>query len=64
MIIILNQIKYNQWANLRLLNASAELDPLSFKKILDSSFPSIQKTWIHIIWVEELLIVKLILFRY
>jgi len=54
MKVLIDQIMYNQWANLRLLDRSAELDPKSFKINMDSSFPSVQKTWIHIIWAEEL----------
>ena len=54
MKILFDQIKYNRWANTSLIETSAELDSISFRQNIESSFPSVQKTWIHIIWAEEL----------
>jgi uncharacterized damage-inducible protein DinB len=51
---LLDQLRYNHWANLRLMDATSELDKDRFIKNMDSSFPSVQETWIHIIWAEEL----------
>lgn len=51
---LIDQITYNRWANLCLIEATSELDMERFSLNLTSSFPSIQLTWVHIIWAEEL----------
>ena len=51
---ILDQIEYNQWANDCLIRTTANMNSDYFTKTIASSFTSIQKTWIHIIWAEEL----------
>jgi uncharacterized damage-inducible protein DinB len=51
---LIDELSYNRWANLRLIETSVELDTKRFMQRVESSFPSVQKTWIHIIWAEEL----------
>jgi len=51
---LLDQLTYNRWANLRLIDVTTELDGAKFTKTIMSSFPSVQQTWTHIIWAEEL----------
>jgi len=51
---LLDQLTYNRWANLRLINVAAELDADDYKKTITSSFPSLQQTFVHILWAEEL----------
>ena len=50
---------YNLWANERLCNVTAFLNDAQFNQEIISSFPSIQKTLLHIwdtqsIWIERL----------
>ena len=47
-------LRYNTWANERLLGALAHLDSAQFTRILGGSYPSVQATLIHIVWVEWL----------
>jgi uncharacterized damage-inducible protein DinB len=54
MTYISDQIKYNQWANDRLIRTTIDIKGEYFTKTIASSFNSIQETWIHIIWAEEL----------
>jgi uncharacterized damage-inducible protein DinB len=51
---LLDQIEYNYWANVCLVNATSVMDVERFTKIIVSSFPSVQETWLHILWAEEL----------
>jgi len=51
---VIDTIIYNHWANLQIADAATELDSKQFFKVLISSFPSVHKTFIHIIWAEEL----------
>jgi len=51
---LIDQITYNRWANFCLIEATSELDMERFTQNLISSFPSIQQTWVHILWAEEL----------
>ena len=48
------KLTYNHWANLHLVGAASELDNKQFIEMIISSFPSIYKTLIHILWAEEL----------
>jgi len=54
MKILIEQITYNHWANLRLINAAAKLSVEGFSLNVASSFPSVQQTFVHILWEEEL----------
>src|SRR5262245_62869874 len=47
-------LRYNTWANRRLFDAVARLDSDQFTRNLGGSFPSIQSTLTHIVWVEWL----------
>jgi uncharacterized damage-inducible protein DinB len=47
-------VKYNKWANLRLLDVYEGLSPSERMTELNSSFSTIRKTVNHIIWVEIL----------
>jgi uncharacterized damage-inducible protein DinB len=51
---LLEQLDYDHWANLRLIDAMNDLDSQSFKQKIASSFPSIHQTLVHILWAEEL----------
>jgi uncharacterized damage-inducible protein DinB len=51
---LLEQLNYDCWANLRLIDALKELDPQSFRQKIASSFPSVHQTLVHILWAEEL----------
>ena len=51
---ILDQLKFNRWAHLRLIDAAADLNAQQFVKNMTSSFSSIQETFVHILWAEEL----------
>jgi uncharacterized damage-inducible protein DinB len=51
---VIDTIIYNHWANLQLADAATDLDKKQFYKVLISSFPSVHKTLIHILWAEEL----------
>lgn len=45
-------LKYNTWANTRLLDAVARLDSSQFTRALGGSYPSVQATLTHILWAE------------
>jgi uncharacterized damage-inducible protein DinB len=47
-------LKYNTWANVRLLEAVARLDSTQFTRALGGSYPSVQATLTHIVWAEWL----------
>jgi uncharacterized damage-inducible protein DinB len=51
---LLEQLNYDRWANLRLIDAMNELDSQSFRRKIASSFPSVHQTLVHILWAEEL----------
>jgi uncharacterized damage-inducible protein DinB len=51
---LLEQLDYDHWANLRLIDAMNDLDSRSFRQKIASSFPSIHLTLVHILWAEEL----------
>jgi uncharacterized damage-inducible protein DinB len=51
---LLEQLDYDHWANLRLIDAMSGLDSQSFRQKIASSFPSIHQTLVHILWAEEL----------
>ena len=54
MKLLLEQLKYNQWAVHYYLKAAEELDLVQIKRNLNSSFSSILETLGHMLWVEEL----------
>ena len=45
-------LRYNTWANKRLLDAVARLDPSQFTRTLGGSYTSVQATLTHIVWAE------------
>lgn len=47
-------LRYNTWANTRVLDAVAALDPGQFTRALGGSYPSVQATLTHILWAEWL----------
>jgi uncharacterized damage-inducible protein DinB len=47
-------VRYNNWANQRILDAAGTLPDSGLVRDLGGSFSSIQKTMAHIIWVEQL----------
>lgn len=55
-VVMIQEIRelyaYNRWANHRVLDAVAALDPASFTRDLGSSFPSVQATLAHILGAE------------
>lgn len=54
MNVLLEQMKYDGWANGRVLDVISHLAPEAFARMLPGSFPSIQQTLVHILWAEEL----------
>jgi len=54
MELLLEQLKYNQWAVHHYIRAAEQLDLAQLKRNLNSSFSSIQETLGHMLWVEEL----------
>ncbi|HVO73595.1 MAG TPA: DinB family protein [Ignavibacteriaceae bacterium] len=54
MKLLLEQIKYNQWAVRQYINILHKLDSEQFKRSMNSSFSSIHETLGHMLWVEEL----------
>ena len=51
---IITQVTYDRWANLRLLHSAAGMDHQTFNRALPSSFPSVQQTFVHLLWAESL----------
>jgi len=51
---VLELLRYNTWANTRLLDAVAALSPTQFMRTLGGSYPSIQATLAHLVWAEWL----------
>jgi uncharacterized damage-inducible protein DinB len=47
-------LRYNTWANRRLFDAVVRLDSGKFTRNVGGSYPSIQSTLTHIVWVEWL----------
>jgi uncharacterized damage-inducible protein DinB len=47
-------LRYNTWANERLLDNVAGLDSSQFTRVLGGSFPSVQATLTHVLWAEWL----------
>ena len=47
-------LNFNTWANAKLLDAVEGLDLTRFTRTLGGSFPSVQATLTHILWVEWL----------
>jgi uncharacterized damage-inducible protein DinB len=45
-------LRYNTWANTRLLDAVARLDADQFTRVLGGSYPSVHATLTHILWAE------------
>ena len=57
--LLLQYCRYNIWANDRLFDATMQLDPASHTVEVESSFPSIYHTWLHIwsgqyLWMARL----------
>jgi uncharacterized damage-inducible protein DinB len=53
-ISISQQLKYDHWANHRLLDAVTQLDAEKYVRGMGSSFPSIRDTLVHMAWAEWL----------
>jgi uncharacterized damage-inducible protein DinB len=51
---LLEQLTYDRWANLCMIDGAKELDSQAFKQQVTSSFPSVHQTLVHILWAEEL----------
>src|SRR5262245_61231909 len=47
-------VRYNAWANQRVFDVVIPLDAGQFTQILGGSYPSLQSTLTHIVWVEWL----------
>jgi uncharacterized damage-inducible protein DinB len=47
-------LTHNTWANTRILDAVAVLEPEQFTRRLGGSYPSVQATLTHILWAEWL----------
>jgi uncharacterized damage-inducible protein DinB len=47
-------LRYNTWANKRLLGAVSGLDADRFTRVLGGSYPSVQATLTHLVWAEWL----------
>jgi uncharacterized damage-inducible protein DinB len=45
-------LRYNTWANKRVLDTVAALDTGQFTRSLGGSYPSVQATLTHIVWAE------------
>ena len=54
MTIFPEQINYNYWANLTLIQAASKLGPNAFDQKIVGSWLSVHETLIHILWAEEL----------
>ncbi len=52
--IILQYAAYNVWANQTLVNAAAKLSAEQQQQIIVSSFPGVQKTFLHMMNVESI----------
>lgn len=52
--VVQELIRYNTWANTRLLESVSGLDADRFTRVLGGSYPSIQSTLVHMVWVEWL----------
>lgn len=55
---LIDLITYDYWANTRLVDTASEINPQNFTKKIISSFPSVQETFLHIIWAEELWLMR------
>ncbi len=47
-------LRYNTWANKRLLEAVSRLDAEQFTRVIGGSYPSVQATLTHTLWAEWL----------
>ena len=47
-------LRYHQWADERFLEAAARAGPSAFTRRVESSFPSLRDTLVHILWGQEL----------
>jgi uncharacterized damage-inducible protein DinB len=54
MKLLLEQLKYNQWAVHHYITTAEQLDVAQLERKLNSSFSSIHETLGHMVWVEEL----------
>jgi uncharacterized damage-inducible protein DinB len=52
--LLLEQLRYNQWAVRQYINVLHELDLEQFTRNMNSSFSSMHETLGHMLWVEEL----------
>ncbi len=51
---LIDQVTYDRWANLRMIDAASELNPQTLTQNVISSFPSFHHTLVHVLWAEEL----------
>jgi uncharacterized damage-inducible protein DinB len=54
MMPLISHVNYDRWANLELLRAASKLDPHALTKLVGGSFPSVQQTFVHLLWAESL----------
>jgi uncharacterized damage-inducible protein DinB len=47
-------LAFNRWANAQILGAVEMLPPADFTRDLQSSFPSVRDTLVHVLWAEWL----------
>ena len=47
-------LAFNRWANAQILGAVETLPPADFSRDLQSSFPSVRDTLVHVLWAESL----------
>ena len=57
--LLLQYCRYNVWANDRLFDATMQLDESTLQQEVNSSFPSVYHTWLHIwsgqyLWLARL----------
>lgn len=54
MKLLIEQLRYNQWAVRQYIEVLRQVDSAQFKGNMNSSFSSIHETLGHMLWVEEL----------
>jgi len=54
MRLLLEELRYNQWAIRQYINALHHIDLVQFNGNMNSSFSSMHETLGHMLWVEEL----------
>lgn len=52
--LFISLYQFNGWANSRMVDAMRELSEVDFNRDMGGSFPSLRKTLLHILFVEQL----------